>query len=213
MDWDKLIDVSSGDIRRLSSVWRYSSIPVSVPENTAEHSYWVGLYAAMIHLEIHPSGYEGETLGAILLQASIHDCAESITGDLVRPFKYSSPDFKEAVDKAEESFFSKFDPRIYGLSKIVEHAAGENLNYVKIIVKAADFLSLQQYMRREWLRGNREIFPFYVMMVNDLETMANSKFGLNGYTDKCLSDFYWALVRSAVSVTGNEIRKPTRKKI
>ena len=54
VDWSKVLEAASGDVRRLSHVVRYSSIPISVPENVAEHSYWVSLYAILIHRTLRP---------------------------------------------------------------------------------------------------------------------------------------------------------------
>ena len=44
---------------------------------------------------------------------------------------------------------------------------------MKAIVKAADFMSLFTYMRREVLMGNREVKPFFQIMVKDLLDMSN----------------------------------------
>ena len=94
--WDEVIKASTSDVRRLSSVWRYSSVPVAVQENVAEHSYWVALYGAMIHRALDPNV---GILGHVVLKSLLHDLGECVTGDVVRIFKYSTPELKVEVDR------------------------------------------------------------------------------------------------------------------
>lgn len=177
-DWVDVIEAASGDVRRLSHVVRYSSIPVSVPENVAEHSYWVALYAALIHHTMRPGDYE--MAGAVVLNAVLHDLAECVTGDVVRTFKYSSNQLKKSIDEAEHLIVQKFPAPILGVYDLLDHIQLKNRSYVNAVVKAADFMSLLQYMVREVRRGNREIIhPFYIRMEEDLfgmrERLASDK--------------------------------------
>ena len=89
--WNSLIRTTTDDVKRLTAVWRYSSIPVAVRENVAEHSYWVALYAVLIVREL---GAGQDVQGMVAIDGLIHDVGECVTGDVVRPFKYSSPEFK-----------------------------------------------------------------------------------------------------------------------
>lgn len=165
----------SGDVRRLSHVVRFSSIPVAVSETTAEHSFWVALYAVMIHLEL---GGKPEDIGAVVLGAVVHDLPECVTGDVVRTLKYSTPELKREVDRAEEFLSEKLlGPKIRGLLAVAEllrtkKAKKADPDYVKTVVKAADFMSLFQYMRREAMRGNLEIVPYFNRMRRDLHKMS-----------------------------------------
>lgn len=169
LPWRDMISAASGDVRRLSSVVRYSSIPVSVPENVAEHSYWVSLYAMLIHSVMRPDDHK--TIGALALRALIHDLAECVTGDVVRTFKYSSQELKQAIDKAEEKIIQEFPSPIRWAYKTLPNLEVGNTRYVDAVVKAADFMSLHQYMIREELRGNLQIRRFYLRMEEDLRTM------------------------------------------
>lgn len=170
--WAGVIRASTGDVRRLSSVWRYSSVPVVVRENVAEHSYWVALYAAMIHLRMDP---DKGILGRVVLASLVHDVGECVTGDVVRVFKYATPELKAEVDRAESILSSRLEPEVRDLVSAIGSLANPSESqwdrYVKAVVKAADFLSLFQYMRREAARGNLEIIPFYNRMVNDFSDM------------------------------------------
>lgn len=142
---------------------------MTLRENVAEHSYWVSLYAVMIHRFL--SGDE-DLIGAITVHALTHDLAECITGDVVRTFKYSTPQLKNAIDEAEEKMLVSLPEDVQELYPLWERMAGDRVPYVKAVIKAADFVSLFQYMNREVLRGNREIDQFVVRMKNDLRMMA-----------------------------------------
>ena len=163
--WADVLDSASSDVRRLDYVDRFSSIPVLIKENVSAHSYWVSLYSVLIHR--HLQG-DDSLLGAILLHAVTHDLTEALTGDVVRTFKYSSPEFKTAVDTAEDNLFPMLHESVRELFPLWQQLAGVNYDYVKAVVKAADFVSLHQYMVREMDRGNKEIAPFAARMINDL---------------------------------------------
>jgi len=178
--WGAMIAASSGEIRRLASVWRYSSIPITVPENVADHSFWVILYSAMIHLELQcqSTKSQGRKYGKqdvllnILLKATTHDVGEAMTGDIVRPFKYSSSVLKEAIDRAERSMMNALPASVNIFRHMCQSDDDEINTYVNAVVKAADFMSLYQFMRREVLRGNCEIRDFVGRMVKDLDEMS-----------------------------------------
>lgn len=206
--WEEVIEASTTDIRRLSAVWRYSSIPVVAYENTAEHSFYVAIYAAMIHLEIST---DESILGAIVMAAIMHDVPEAVTGDIVRPFKYSSEELRKEVNAAEQRLLGRVPWRIRNLfsasdrMSTMEGPDGEEIgDYVETVVKAADFLSLFQYMRREAAKGNLEIIPFYNRMVQDIYDMRMKvPDNLNGFEVK---NFYWALERIAKQVREDSFR-------
>ena len=193
-DWRRLLLDASSDVRRLSYVDRFSSIPVVVRENVAEHSFWVVLYSMMIHREV---GGPAEALPGLLAYAAVHDLPECLTGDVVRTFKYSSPEMKSAVDVAEGALTKRFPPELLGTySDAVAGTEDPRYGlYVKEVVKAADFLSLYQYMWRERSKGNREIDQFFARMKNDMRGMSEASFR------KSEADVGWA--RAALAHLGN----------
>lgn len=177
-NWKPLLEAASSDIRRLDYVTRYSSIPVLVPELVSTHMYWVALYSMMIHREL-----EGpRELDAIVMLHSItHDALEALSGDLVRTFKYSSEEFRQAVEKAERGLAACLPVEVKSLLTEAHETLGNTdhewvnwkSNYVKDVVKAADFMSLYQYMWREKNRGNVEVEQFYGRMIDDLYEAAH----------------------------------------
>ncbi len=164
-DWGALLDASTHDVRRLDSVIRFSSIPVTFSESTASHSFWVTLYSLMIWQSLAESApQEVPPLEEVLRHAVTHDLPEMIAGDVVRTLKYSTPEMKREVDRAELILVEKLVPHQVKRTMMDTPISPDVLT----IVKAADFLSLWQFMRREAARKNLEIMPYYVRMMKDL---------------------------------------------
>lgn len=196
--WGEMLEAASGDARRLSYVVRYSSIPVSVPENVAEHSFWVTFYSLLVHRALRPE--DQQIVGAITTKAVMHDMAECVTGDIVRTFKYSSESLRHEIEKAEEKIVHDFPPSMEGIYKSIDPMSNGEERYVKSVVKAADFMSLHQYMMREVRRGNREIMRFYVRMETDLMKMSSDLRESARIEDVMLSGLYKEMVDMAKSV-------------
>jgi 5'-deoxynucleotidase YfbR-like HD superfamily hydrolase len=164
-DWGDLLRASTHDVRRLDSVIRFSSIPVTFSESTASHSFWVALYSLMIWQALADAIPDNTMppLEEVLRHAVTHDLGESVGGDVVRTLKYSTPEMKREVDRAEDILVKKLLPT--EVKRTAEFIPSRD---TLSIVKAADFLSLWQFMRREAARHNLEIMPYYVRMIKDL---------------------------------------------
>lgn len=169
----KIADIIAGPTSRLDFVRRYSSIPTNTTEYTSTHSFWVAFYSAIIHNEYGLKSIDGEVVPEekIYLKAIIHDLAEAVTGDVVRPFKYVTKELKKEVDRAESIMVDKLFPK--AVKDLFEQAEG-NLSpavstYISEVIKAADFCSLYMYMRREVMTGNKLVKPFFKIMMDDLE--------------------------------------------
>jgi 5'-deoxynucleotidase YfbR-like HD superfamily hydrolase len=158
------------------------------------------------------------TLAAISINALIHDLVEMRSGDFVRTFKYKTTELKEAVDDAEELVKAEFDLHVQRLYSTAAHLITDgNKEYVKTVIKAADFLSLYHYMAREIYRSNYEITPFFDRMVEDLTEMKlKSKVVFCYNTPVDFQGFYQTLVERAVdliSVVPTAIRKHTKRTV
>jgi len=202
--WDEFLGCIQGDIRRLDSVIRYNSIPVLQRESVATHTFWVTLYAILIHRHIHKGGTASHVEQEIMLAALTHDLAECVTGDVVRTFKYSNPELKRCIDESEDMMVVRYFPEalksiMRDSDRIYSSSSGQ---YVKSIIKAADFTSLFMFMNREWIRGNREITPFIKRMVRDLEAFAYVDESAEWY-DKELSHLYHLMSEQALCVPPN----------
>ena len=194
IDWKQFLLDDHAEIKRLDYVVRYNSIPALFQESVSQHSFWVTLYSCLLHNKI--SGDSGSTYSElrILKKSLTHDIGECVSGDLVRTFKYSSPEFKRAVDMAEETMVEKYLPlSIKNLIKSSQSQDAEDEEYENAIVKAADFISLFHFMYREHNRGNREITPFLNRMRSDMNRMAEKAYDGSDH-GQILSGMYKSMV-------------------
>lgn len=171
-DWAALLSAASSDVRRLDCVDRYGSVPVTLRETTSQHMFWVALYSMMIHREL---GGPKDLDAAVMLHALTHDLCDSVSGEVPRTFKYSSKAFRKAVQRAEEKVVGAVAPCVLNLYReALDFADGAGAEgwYVRLVVKAADFVSVYEYLWRERNKGNREIEPFHARMRRDMERMA-----------------------------------------
>jgi 5'-deoxynucleotidase YfbR-like HD superfamily hydrolase len=138
----------------MAEITRYSSWPTQHKETVAEHSWFVCLLAWAIAKEI---GLDDEQVGVILCRAVAHDLDESITGDFIRSFKYSSIPLKQAIKANAE----------VGMTKVTEdlpysiraswwrywHEAKNN-DIEGQVINLADLWSVIIFARREFMLGN-----------------------------------------------------------
>lgn len=178
-NWKPLLEAASSDVRRLDYVDRYSSIPVLIKEHVSTHMFWVALYSMMVHRQLQGPR---ELDATIMLHALTHDALEALTGDVVRTFKYSSEEFRQAVNKAEAGLAKCMPEEVRSLLSEVDEALEQRdrgdgkhwwPHYVEDVVKAADFMSLYQFMWREKNRGNVEVEQFFGRMETDLVVASN----------------------------------------
>jgi len=196
--WTDLI-TNTLQYQRLDYVWRYSSIPTIHHENVSTHSYWVCTYANWIYNEVFKENTK--YLVNVLVLSLTHDFMEHATGDVVRVFKYSSQKLKEEIDQAEEKMVQSMEPKIQRwLNQWQLGLNREESAMVKAIVKGADFLSLYTYMRREKLRGNNEVNPFYDIMMSDIGKMTSEPKITLGEVCFDQSNFYSEMLLQAMNI-------------
>jgi 5'-deoxynucleotidase YfbR-like HD superfamily hydrolase len=110
-----LYEQLTGPIRRLHHVERFSSVPVLHAENVAEHSWLVAFICILIYQDQAamderspgppddlPCVFKDLDLGVVLPRAICHDISESMSGDIIRSFKYSSKQLAEAMRDADD---------------------------------------------------------------------------------------------------------------
>lgn len=101
-----LMAVLTGKLQRMHHVQRYSSIPVVFPENVAAHTGQMGMLAYLIGTDYneqitHPEAQKLD-MGKLLSRAVVHDCmSEVMSGDIIRSYKHSSHEIKEACRRAD----------------------------------------------------------------------------------------------------------------
>lgn len=98
-----LKELLAGDTRQMSSVIRYSSIPHGRGENVAEHTFYVVFYALLIAKDMEKEGHKIDYY-RLLVSAIIHDLDEAITGDIIRPVKYSSEELRDMLGNVADLY-------------------------------------------------------------------------------------------------------------
>ena len=143
----------NGVFLRMAHINRFSSMPLHHYETVAEHSFFVALYAYGIAIDLELSA---QAKYLVLAKALVHDIDESITGDIIRPFKHSSAGLESAISKATDE---KIQQALLDVSNggylyyIWRNAKDTTLE--GSIVHLADYWSVVEYSKREWMLGNR----------------------------------------------------------
>jgi 5'-deoxynucleotidase YfbR-like HD superfamily hydrolase len=207
MDLD-LKAMLTGDLSRLRHVHRFSSIFVLHKESVAEHCFFVATYALMISHWImwNPALHDKVKVnkGRLLEKCLIHDLDEARTGDFFRPFKYSSPEIKEILERGA---FNEFNRIIYGIfptdsAPVSRRAAlGEqwqttkDLSWEGRIVAFADYLSVLSYMIGEVQCSNSTMLENHDTMRVYAESFDHESY-----------DFIRPLVEEAQAITRDNLK-------
>ncbi len=146
-------------ITRTKWIERWSLHRNTVRENVVEHSWEAATIAHLLGV-INNTVFQGDlNPDRLATLALYHDCAESITGDLPTPVKYSSPALQEAYrlieEDAERQLLGMLPVAMKGrMSSYLTH---DGLSFTeKKYLKAADSLSAFVKARRELDNGNQD---------------------------------------------------------
>ena len=141
-------------LRRLSTVPRWTTVPMTRRQNVAEHSFhvaWIALELANYNKAVEYGDLE---LGDLLTLALFHDESEAISGDLATPFKRDWGG--DAVEDMEQEYgmgkhFKALDPQAY------------------VIIKMADLIEALMWLNEENALGNKIIEPIQRQIIKNLK--------------------------------------------
>lgn len=170
----------AGDLVRMSSIERYSTHPHTHRESVAEHSFYVAFFSKIIGEDLLHHGIAVD-MKELLSRAVLHDLDESFSGDVVRPFKYSSDKLREELEIASEKCFKNYIESIIG-DKPVQALFYKQWKNAKdkhgiegYIIAFADLLSVFSYSIREIRFGNEygynvlnDVSKYLVNLVNEM---------------------------------------------
>lgn len=105
-------------IEKLSGVQRFSSQFLIKKENVLEHTAQVAMICHYIGSELNAEGYQ-VNMGELLSKALLHDIEESVTGDVIRPVKYSSDEMYSLFKKQENVIAHNLIKSVYNDDKDV----------------------------------------------------------------------------------------------
>jgi len=149
----------TGPIARMSYVNRYSSIPVNRRENVAEHSWWVSFIALMVGTDLQAQGHDVK-FDTLLMRAIMHDTSECMSGDIIRSYKHSDPEIREAMRNADDMAMAELTSKwglLVGVALRHWYATAKAEDLEGSIVAFADMAAVAFYCREEDRSGNRAI--------------------------------------------------------
>lgn len=190
-----LREVILGRPTRLRYVVRFSICPRTHDESVAEHSFYTAFIALMLARGLHYEYDSGQglgrplDLGLILSRALMHDMDESYSGDFIRMFKHSSPELKNAIDSACESFMTKLACELThdeGPDILQMWSEAKEDDFEGAIVSLADFLSVVSYVVQEIQSGNHNMYEHLEDLKRFYETFHSKRYAfLEEYIKEC----------------------------
>lgn len=152
------------ELRTMSVVPRWSIVWTLTRDTVANHSYFVTFYAREIARLI---GWNGD-MADLMYRALVHDCDETITGDICSPVKNEIIDDK----RAEEYIALRMEERLPHVVKDLDDMEGDINSMLAVqqqkaiesseawlIVKAADKMDALIFLLTEERLGNGVIAP------------------------------------------------------
>lgn len=156
----KLRGLLQGAVNRLRYVRRFSTCLRATDETVAEHCYYVATYSFFIAQSLQRKNPDLHINWKMLLSRGIfHDLEESLSGDMPRPFKHSSPELLHAIELATK----------HAVSEAISSVVDNSMNHEEIflywslaksndlegnILHFADYLSVLAYVAQEVRSGN-----------------------------------------------------------
>jgi 5'-deoxynucleotidase YfbR-like HD superfamily hydrolase len=153
-------DALNGTIRRLNHIQRYSSFPVIKPENVAQHSWQVAFYTYIIGCDLNrrtgTAGSRFVNVRLAVVKALVHDVSEALSGDVIRSYKYSSPDMRRATAWADYTNMQDLTAEFgeVGEQLFDEWHDAKNNTMEGKLVAFADLVTVVTYIREERAMGN-----------------------------------------------------------
>lgn len=147
----------ANQVYHLTGTMRYNNQFMLRQENVAEHSYMV---SAIVHILCEQYEIDDKTHFEALKYAIIHDMPEAVTGDILASTKSWIPELPELLSELELKIVDGTFPFLSKTYHSLHHKENE-LAYV--ILKLADYLSVQVCMEREERLGNRQSFVHTIL--------------------------------------------------
>ena len=144
--------------RNLGRIFRFNAKPRIEEESVAEHSFYVALYA-MIIADLESQRGLRINMERLLRSAILHDLEESMTGDILHGFKYSSPSLSREINRMSLMFYKNLSshlPKRLARKYMEIRTNAKNPKTIEgKILEAADKLEVLIYALGEISMGNQ----------------------------------------------------------
>jgi 5'-deoxynucleotidase YfbR-like HD superfamily hydrolase len=153
--------VFNNQVDKLDNISRFSGEKTTKTESVSQHSFWVTFFSSLLLDEMGFTDYKLRYL--TLDYATFHDFDETITGDLLHPFKHNTENGM-AIRKTVEHFVKysveKMKDNVLK-SKLIKFDAlkrDDDFIVAKHLVKICDWLSCIKFCYDEVMMGNKRAF-------------------------------------------------------
>ena len=153
--YDLMRQWTLGPWGRMAHITRYSSLPILHKESVAEHTFFVAIKAYLLAVDMIQWGSDID-LTVVLKHAVLHDIDEAVTGDIIRPFKWSNDDLRKMMNRVTTQMLKDSLKGIPGSDALLAGwSPSPDSDWLEIqIVKCADLWSCVHYAHREYQLGN-----------------------------------------------------------
>lgn len=108
------------NMRRLRHLKRCNTTPVIMPEDVAQHSYYVTLLAKLWYDEVNNLASKKLNYGLLLEKCLLHDMEEVFVSDIPYNVKHSSHEFHDTLEEVINT----------GMSKVIDDYPIEHFSFI-----------------------------------------------------------------------------------
>lgn len=181
------------DFDELNNMIRWNGANRIKDETVAHHSFLVALYTRIICEEMNLT--ESLKLQATTY-AIFHDFDEMFTGDINHNVKYNDLNGKEIREGIKDFIQSRTELKFQeenATNQLFKKSMGESDEFVKSLVKIADWLSMCFYLKKEISLGNKSMYNKLDYCILGTKNAVNNLIGVGTknsipFSDKILID-------------------------
>jgi len=154
-------EILQSELTNLNHVHQFQTQPILKSVSVAQHSYWVALYALVLHDQL----FQMTDRETVLALALVHDLEEVVSGDINTVFKHRDPDMLQSLQVnagqalRELLYHDHVEEPLVGWYDLWEDSANEGEGYWKehLVVKLADLMAATQTLITEIKLGNSNL--------------------------------------------------------
>ena len=135
-----LKDFVASPLMSMHNLYRYSSCRQAEPESLSDHIVEIQVIGSYLVNVLNTKFNENISYGEFLAKAFHHDMEESVSGDIVRPLKYHTPEMKQSLDLAADEISQQIYNFYFPDSNYRDYYLQAKQGKAGSIVKIADLL-------------------------------------------------------------------------
>ena len=165
-------------LKSMSNIQRFALHPCIKPQSVSEHSYRVAMLALIIAMQYRDKRLNSDRLprldiSEVLIKALLHDCEESINGDIPYDTKRANKKFFDKLERCtiKNDLFNENE-------ELKKFCLNNKKGLTGFVVELADMLEMAMYAREEIALGNEKNMEdlFYKCIGIIKKTISESKY-------------------------------------